>query len=78
MPGGPKCLPGGLVHLINRDRGEQRPEAHDRNRSTDSAALTATGTTFWAAAVSGKSSNAANRQHARISAPVHWPSLGLA
>ena len=47
----------------------QRPEAQVRSRSTDSAAVTATGTTFWAAAVSGKSSNAASLAQARISAP---------
>ena len=53
-----------------------RPDAHWRSRSTDSAAVTATGTTFWAAAVSGKSRSAAKRQQALTSAPVHWSSLG--
>ena len=35
------------------------------------SAVTATGTTFWAAADSGRSNSAAKRQQARISAPVH-------
>ena len=55
---------------------EQRPLAQVRSRSTDSAAVVATGTTLRAAWVNGTSSKAANRQQARISAPVQALSSG--
>ncbi len=55
---------------------KQRPLAQLRSRSTDSPAVTATGTTFWAACTKGRSKSAASRQQARISAPVHCSSLG--
>jgi len=47
-----------------------------RNRSTDSAAVTATGTTFCAASINGTSNRAARRQHDLISAPVQTASAG--
>src|SRR3954470_19626405 len=53
------------------------PEAHVRNRSTDSDAVTATGTTCFAASLRETSSSAANLQHDLISAPVQSTSLGL-
>src|SRR3712207_1390096 len=59
------------------DADRHLPDAHDRSFSTDSAAVTATGTTCLAASVSDVSSNAASRQHDLISAPVQSWSLGL-
>ena len=50
--------------------------AHWRRRSTDSAAVTATGTTLWAASANGRSSSLASRQQVSISAPVQPSSLG--
>ena len=77
-PAGP--MAAGNRGLRHRSRAgpphKQRPEAHCRSFSTDSAAVRATGTTFWAAAVSGTSSSAANRQQALISAPVQSASSG--
>ena len=52
------------------------PPAQARSRSTDSPAVTATGTMFCAASTSGTSSSAASRQHALISAPVQSRSAG--
>ena len=49
--------------------GQAPPAAHCRSRSTDSPAVTATGTMFCAASTSGTSSRAASRQHDLISAP---------
>jgi hypothetical protein len=53
-----------------------RPLAQVRSFCTDSAAVTATGTTFCAACTSGTSKSAARRQQERTSAPVHWSSGG--
>src|SRR4051812_2185102 len=64
--------------MPGRDADRHRPLAQFRSRSTDSAAVTATGTTCWAASASEMSSSAANRQHDLISAPVQSVSLGLA
>ena len=47
--------------IPGRSALKHRPLAQVRSRSTDSAAVTATGTTFCAACTSGKSSNAASR-----------------
>jgi hypothetical protein len=59
-----------------RSADRHRPEAHRRNPSILSAAVTATGTTFWAAWIKGTSSSDASRQHDLISAPVQLVSSG--
>jgi hypothetical protein len=48
--------------MPGRLASRQRPDAQVRNRWTDSAAVTATGTTFFAAFFSGRSNSAASRQ----------------
>ena len=77
-------LAAGLAGPVRATRVDARPIgrqtlcqlAQVRSRSTDSPAVTATGTMFAAASTSGMSSNAARRQHERISAPVKSRSLG--
>src|SRR4051794_10545632 len=64
--------------MPGRDADRHRPLAQFRSRSTDSAAVTATGTTCWAASVREMSSRAARRQHDLISAPVQSASFGFA
>ena len=62
--------------MPGRSADRHRPAAQFRRRSTDSPAVTATGTMFCAASISGTSSSAARRQQALISAPVKSRSLG--
>jgi hypothetical protein len=59
-----------------RSAERHRPEAHCRNPSILSPAVTATGTTFWAAWFKGTSKSDASLQHDLISAPVQLVSSG--
>ena len=57
-------------HTPARSADRHLPEAHCRSASILSPAVTATGTTFWAAWIRGTSRRLASRQHDLISAPV--------
>ena len=63
------ATPAGL-YIPGTSASKHRPPAQSRKRLTDSPAVTATGTTFFAASSNDTSNNAANRQQLRISAPV--------
>jgi hypothetical protein len=65
-----------LEYTPTRSADTHLPEAHCRNPSILSPAVTATGTTFWAAWIKGTSSKDASLQHDLISAPVQLVSSG--
>ena len=68
--------PSNLEYTPVRSADKHLPEAHWRNPSILSPAVTATGTTFCAAWISGTSSSDASLQHDLISAPVQLVSSG--
>jgi hypothetical protein len=66
------------VYTPGLSASRHRPLAQFLGRSTDPAAVTVTGTTFWAAAVRGRSRSAARRQHADFRpSPLFIPGPGL-
>src|SRR4051794_9225532 len=62
--------------MPGKEAAKHLPLAHDLSFSTDSTAVTATGTMFFAASLRVMSSNADSRQQDLISAPVQSMSLG--
>jgi hypothetical protein len=71
-------LPTDREYTPARSADKHLPEAHWRNPSILSPAVTATGTTFCAAWTSGTSKSDASLQHDLISAPVQLVSSGRA
>jgi hypothetical protein len=72
----PPLPPSNRGYTPAQSADRHRPEAHCRNPSILSPAVTATGTTFWAAWIKGTSSKDASLQHDLISAPVQLVSSG--
>ena len=72
----PPLPPSDREYTPARSADKHLPEAHCLSCSILSPAVTATGTTFWAAPTSGTSSKLASLQQDLISAPVQLVSLG--